>query len=148
MSDLVFWGGLNGATFGNQQFTMINLTFFNSVTALNQLWDWGWTYKGISVNNCSVALNMGALNNGSLAVGSVVFVDSDIRDTLVGVRMSRDANSQPASGNSLILENVRLSNVPVAVQGPSSSTILAGTTGETTITAWGQGGSPDSTNLD
>lgn len=47
MNDLVFEGGLYGAAFGNQQFTMRNLTFRNSVTAIQQLWDWGWTYSHI-----------------------------------------------------------------------------------------------------
>lgn len=41
MTDLVFYGGLNGMTLGNQQFTMRNLTFNGAVVALNQLWDWG-----------------------------------------------------------------------------------------------------------
>lgn len=56
MNDLVFYGGNAGAVFGNQQFTMRNLSFYNSVTAINQLWDWGWTYKSISINNCSIGL--------------------------------------------------------------------------------------------
>lgn len=34
-----------GGNWGNQQFTMRNLTFNNVVTAINQIWDWGWTYK-------------------------------------------------------------------------------------------------------
>lgn len=41
MSDLVFYGGLTGATFGNQQFTSRNLTFHNCVEAINQVWNWG-----------------------------------------------------------------------------------------------------------
>lgn len=49
LSDLVFNGGLYGAVFGNQQFTVRNLTINNAVTAIYQLWDWGWTYKSISV---------------------------------------------------------------------------------------------------
>lgn len=40
MNDLVFYGGLNGVVFGNQQFTVRNLTFYNSVTAIDQIWDW------------------------------------------------------------------------------------------------------------
>lgn len=44
MNDLIFNGGLYGGSFGNQQFTMRNLTFNNVVTAINQIWDWGWTY--------------------------------------------------------------------------------------------------------
>ena len=41
MSDLVFYGGLAGAFMGNQQFTSRNLSFYNSVQAINQIWDWG-----------------------------------------------------------------------------------------------------------
>jgi glucan 1,3-beta-glucosidase len=141
VTDLTFFGGLNGATFGNQQFTMRNLTFNGAVVALNQLWDWGWTYKGISINNCGTGLSMGALNAGAMTVGSVVFIDSDITNTPVGISMSRNSSGTNNfdSGNSLVLENVRLNNVPVAVQGPGSSTVLAGSAGQSTISAWGQG---------
>jgi glucan 1,3-beta-glucosidase len=54
VADLSFQGGLNGLTVGNQQFTMRNLTFSGAVNAINQLWDWGWTYKGLNVNNCQI----------------------------------------------------------------------------------------------
>lgn len=50
MNDLTFYGGLYGINVGNQQFTMRNLTFYNSVTAINQLWDWGWSYENINVS--------------------------------------------------------------------------------------------------
>lgn len=139
MNDLVFYGGLNGATFGNQQFTMRNLTFHNSVTAINQIWDWGWTYKSISINNCSVGLNMSAVVAGAQSVGSVTFIDSDISNTKIGILTAHNATSKPPSGGSLILENVQIKNVPVVVQGPRGSTALAGTPGQTTIAAWGQG---------
>lgn len=141
MNDLVFYGGMNAATFGNQQFTMRNLTFYNAVTAINQIWDWGWTYKSISINNCSTGLNMSSVNpsTGGQTVGSVTFIDSSISNTKVGIATSHDANSQPPTAGSLILENVQLNNVPVAVSGPGGSISLAGTTGTTTIAAWGQG---------
>jgi glucan 1,3-beta-glucosidase len=45
MNDLTFYGGLNGVVFGNQQFTVRNLSFYDAVTAINQIWDWGWTYQ-------------------------------------------------------------------------------------------------------
>ncbi|TKX24381.1 hypothetical protein C1H76_3487 [Elsinoe australis] len=138
MNDLTFYGGLNGAAFGNQQFTMRNMTFYNAVTAISQIWDWGWTYQGITINNCSVGLDMS--NGGSQAqtVGSVNFVDGSITNTPVGIKSARDANSLPEAAGSLILENVQLNNVPVAVQGPTG-TVLAGSTGASTIAAWGQG---------
>lgn len=138
MNDLVFYGGLNAVNFGNQQFTMRNLTFYNAVTAINQNWDWGWTYKSISINNCSVGLNMSTGGVTAQSVGSITFFDSSITDTPIGIITAHDATSQPPAGGSLILENVILNNVPVAVQGPTG-TALAGTTGSTTITAWGEG---------
>lgn len=139
MNDLVFYGGLNGAVFGNQQFTMRNMTFYNSVTAINQIWNWGWTYKSISINNCSVGLSMNGGGHNAQSVGSVTFFDSSITNTPIGIVTAHDATSQPPTGGSLILENVQLNNVPIAVQGPGATTALAGSTGASTITGWGEG---------
>ena len=139
MNDLVFNGGLYGATFGNQQFTMRNLTFNNAVTAINQIWDWGWTYYGITINNCSVGLNMYAGGPTALSVGSITFFDSSITDTPVGIRTGYTNSSQPPTANSLILENIRLSNVPVAVEGGNNKTALRGTPANSYIAGWGEG---------
>lgn len=141
MNDLVFYGGLNGVVFGNQQFTVRNLTFYNSVTAISQIWNWGWTYKSISVNNCSVGLDMTNGNANPLTVGSVTILDSSFTNTAVGFLTDRVAgSSSPATAGSLVIENVALKNVPVAVQlGTTKATLLAGTTGSTTIAAWGSG---------
>jgi len=140
LTDMVFYGGGQGIAVGNQQFTMRNLTFHNCGTAIKQAWDWGWTYKGISINNCGVGLDISAVGDGgALSVGSIVFIDSEINNTPVGVVTGKTSSSQPPSANSLILENVRLRNVQTAVQGPGSTTLLAGTAGQTTIAAWGQG---------
>ncbi|KAI0017828.1 glycoside hydrolase family 55 protein [Xylariomycetidae sp. FL0641] len=136
LSDLVFYGGLQGAIFGNQQFTVRNLTFNNAVTAISQIWDWGWTYKSITVNNCSVGLDM-TTSGSSESVGSVTFFDSSFTNTKVAFNISRSANSQPSSGGSLAIENVSLKNVPVAVRyGPTKATLLAGSTGSKTIASW------------
>ena len=45
MGDLVFYGGLAGAFMGNQQFTSRNLSFYNCVQAINQIWDWGTSFR-------------------------------------------------------------------------------------------------------
>lgn len=138
MTDLVFYGGNIAAYWGNQQFTTRNLTFYNAVTAINQLWDWGWTYKGITIDNCTVGLNISGLNNGAQAVGSVVLIDSTISNTEIGVSTARTpSNNNPATGGSAIFENVVLHNVGTAIQGPTGNTILAG--GSLSINAYGQG---------
>lgn len=95
----------------------------------------------MTVNNCQVALNMSGLSStGQQSVGSVVFIDSTITNTPIGILTSRNATSQPFSGNSLILENVKINNVPTVVQHQvSKQVLLAGSTGQQTIAAWAQG---------
>ncbi|KAJ1331026.1 Pectate lyase superfamily protein [Microdochium nivale] len=129
LNDLVFYGGLNAAVFGNQQFTVRNLTFYHAQTAINQIWDWGWTYKSISVNNCSVGLNMASTKPNEEVVGSVVFFDSSFTDTKVAFRISRTANANPKTGGSLAIENIQLRNVGKAIEfAPNGNTLLAGGT--------------------
>ena len=138
MNDLVFHGGLNGVVFGNQQFTVRNLTFYNAVTAISQIWDWGWTYKSISINNCTTGLDMTNGGPSSQSVGSVTFLDSSFTNTKVAFNVSRSTTSSPPTGGSLSIENVVLTDVGVAVQyGPTKAVYLAG--GSTTMTGWRTG---------
>lgn len=139
LNDLYFYGGLYAINHGNQQFTYRNINIFNTVTAINQLWDWGWTYKSINIKNCSVGLNMSSLTNGAQSVGSVTFIDSSFTDTDIAIVTARDSTSTPASGGSLILENVRLNNVSVAIEGPGNTVLLEGSEGLSVISGWGQG---------
>ena len=138
MTDLVFEGGKYGFNVGNQQFTTRNLTFNNVVTAINQLWDWGWTYSGVTINNCQVGLNISAGGPQAVNVGSLTLFDSEINNTPIGIVTARTDNSEPAAAGSLYLENVKLNNVGVAVAGPNS-TYLQGSAGSTVIAAWADG---------
>lgn len=136
MADVTITGGLYGANIGNQQFTVHNLKVSNAVTGISQIWNWGWNYQGITITNCQTAFSM---NNGGTAapnVGSVTILDSTIQNCPVFVDTVWQSGT--SSTGSLILENIALSNVPVAVKGPSG-TVLAGSTGTKTIAAWGQG---------
>ncbi|TGJ85030.1 hypothetical protein E0Z10_g3729 [Xylaria hypoxylon] len=140
MNDLVFYGGKYGAVFGNQQFTVRNLTFYDAVTAISQIWNWGWTYQGISVNNCTVGLDMATRDANKEVVGSATFFDSSFTDTQIAFNISRNANSAPRTGGSLAIENVSLKNVGTAIQyGPTQAALVAGTTASSTITSWVSG---------
>ncbi|KAM0476202.1 hypothetical protein ACHAPX_006619 [Trichoderma viride] len=130
LTDLTINGGSIGAAIGNQQYTMRNLVFNNCGTAIVSGFDWEWVYQGITINNCGVGLDM-------TAAESITILDSSITGTPVGIKTSFTANQSPATSNSLIIENLALSNVPVAVQSSNGATILAG--GTTTIAGWGQG---------
>ena len=44
INDLVSYGGLYAFNWGNQQFTMSNLTVYNAVTAINQVSTLRWAY--------------------------------------------------------------------------------------------------------
>ena len=136
VSDLTFNGGAIGANVGNQQFTMRNLTFNNCGTAILQIWDWGWTYIGLTINNCGTGIDMSAGGSSAQNVGSVTVIDSTFSGTPTGILTARTGTFSPATGGSLILENVQWTSVGTAVKG-GSGTILAG--GSYTTSAWGTG---------
>ncbi|KAK5626045.1 hypothetical protein RRF57_001761 [Xylaria bambusicola] len=138
LSNLRFYGGKYGAVFGNQQFTVRNLYFTGVFTAISQIWNWGWTYQGIDIANCSVGLEMAYRNDdGKEVVGSAVFFDSYIKDVDIAFSISREKNSHPSTGGSLAIENVQLYHVGIAVyHKPSGSTLLAGSPGTSVIESW------------
>jgi glucan 1,3-beta-glucosidase len=131
-------GGLYGFNVGNQQFTMRELTVSNAVVGINQLWSWGWTYQNLAITNCSTAFSMS--NGGPTAqdVGTINILDSTITNCPVFVNSSWTTTSQPATAGSLNLENIQLHNVSVAVKS-SHGTVLAGSSGTSTIAGWLQG---------
>lgn len=136
LDDVTITGGLYGANIGNQQFTMHNLRISNAVTGISQIWNWGWTYQGITITNCGTAFSMSNGGTSTPNVGSVTILDSTIKNCPVFVDMVW-RNSASSTG-SLILENISIDNVPVYVKG-ASGTVLSGTTGTGIITNWGQG---------
>ncbi|PIA94188.1 Glucan 1,3-beta-glucosidase [Cercospora beticola] len=123
MNDLVFNGGLYGANWGNQQFTSRNLTFRNCVTAINQIWDWGWTYKSININNCTTGINMTNGAPNGLNIGSLTLLDSSISNTRIGINTGRTRTTNPPTAGGLVVENVRFSNVPIAIRGPDGNRV-------------------------
>ncbi|KAI9735306.1 MAG: hypothetical protein M1818_006500 [Claussenomyces sp. TS43310] len=137
MTDLTFNGGKYGAFFGNQQFTTRNLTFNNCKTAIYMNWNWAWTLKDVTINNCGVGIDMTNGGASGQNVGSVLLVDSTISNTPIGVSTVYHTD-EGASNGTLIIDNVDMStNVPVAISnGGTSATILAG---NTKISSWVQG---------
>ena len=138
MGDLVFYGGAEAMSMGNQQFTMRNITVHNARTAVHQLWSWGWTYQGVSINNCEVGFDFTAADDGNLAVGSITILDSEIRNTPVGIAFGSANATSPPVANNFVFENLRLDNVSTAIRGPSG-TVLPGSSGPSVIEAWGRG---------
>ncbi|KAI9760809.1 MAG: hypothetical protein M4579_001439 [Chaenotheca gracillima] len=132
MTDLTFNGGNYGAFLGNQQFTTRNLTFNDCSTAVFMNYNWLWTFKGISINNCGVGIDM---SNAGTGVGSIMLVDSKISGTPVGVKTAFDKSGNTTLGT-LIIDNTDFTGSAAAVGDTSGATILAG---NANIASWAQG---------
>ncbi|KAE9406731.1 exo-beta-1,3-glucanase [Gymnopus androsaceus JB14] len=140
MGDLVFNGGKFGIWGGNQQFTVRNITVNGAQTAVFGLWNWGWTFQGVTINDCQVGFDLttGGLTNAD----QKPFIDAVVSNTPIFVRTSQASNGQ--LGGSLVINNAQLTNVPTAVGVVGGATVLAG--GTTTIASWGQGNVYTGTN--
>nr|GAT59631.1 predicted protein [Mycena chlorophos] len=138
MGDLVFNGGKFGMWVGNQQFTVRNVTFNNPQTAVYMNWNWGWTFQGVTINSASVVgfdVATGGLTNSDQTSGAEAIIDATASNTPIFLRTSTASNGK--LGGSVVLNNVKLNNVPTAVGVVGGAVVLSG--GTTTITSWGQG---------
>jgi glucan 1,3-beta-glucosidase len=135
MSDVTTTGGLYGLNVGNQQYTMRNVHISDAVTGISQIWDWGWTYQGLTITNTTTAIAITS-SGTTINTGSVQVIDSTISGCNVFIHTPWSSSSTPATVGSLIVENVVLNNVPTAIQGPSGVYLAGGTT---TIQGYGTG---------
>ncbi|KAK2033777.1 glucan 1,3-beta-glucosidase [Colletotrichum zoysiae] len=125
LNDLEFHGGQYGANLGNQQYTLRGASFFNAQVAINQLWDWGWTYKSIYIENCATGIRM-----QDTGTTSITLVDSDFVNVETAIRSSRDPGAPaPTTAGTLVMENVGFSGVYAILLGPQNNTIIPGSEG-------------------
>lgn len=102
------------------------------------MWDWGWTWKSLDIQGSKVGVSLLGGSSADRNTGSVIVMDSSIRDTDTAVLVPTIINNLGATNQlSLVLDNVKLTNVPNAVRVDGGSTILAG--GTKTIDSWGIG---------
>ncbi|KDQ16283.1 glycoside hydrolase family 55 protein [Botryobasidium botryosum FD-172 SS1] len=137
LSDVTFNGGKFGIWVGNQQFTVRNLKVTNAATAVFSIWNWGWTYQNVIIDNCKIGfeISTGGTDQAHQTSGANVILDATVTNTPVFVRTS--TSQRNSLGGSVFIDNAKLTNVPIAVQDGSGATILAG--GTTTINQWAQG---------
>ncbi|KAJ3863894.1 exo-beta-1,3-glucanase [Lentinula novae-zelandiae] len=140
----VFNGGKFGMWVGNQQFTVRNITVNNANTAVFGVWNWGWTFQGVTINNCQVGFDLttGGLTESTQTVGGEAIIDAVVSNTPIFVRTSQPSNGKLAG--SIVINNAQLTNVPTAVGVVGGATVLAG--GTTTIASFGQGNVYKGTN--
>jgi glucan 1,3-beta-glucosidase len=79
MADIEIEGGKYGMNIGNQQYTMRNIKISKAIIGISQIWNWGWLYSGLSISDCSTAIEMiTGYDVNKLQIGSVVIIDSEI----------------------------------------------------------------------
>ncbi|PKS09514.1 hypothetical protein jhhlp_004131 [Lomentospora prolificans] len=135
LNDLTFRGGSIGARLGNQQYTARNLQFFGCETAISQLWDWGWTYKSLVVEDCKVGVDVVDNSTASLTI-----LDSKFTRVGEAVKTKRDGdNTNPKASGSLVLENVSFDKVTAILTGPKGVIIPGDSAGETLVEGYADG---------
>jgi hypothetical protein len=121
-SDLLFTGGKFGAFLGSQQFSSRNLTFDGCSTAIYMNWNWGWVLSGLTVRNADIAVDM----SNTQSVGSVIISDSNFGNAKIGVNSAYNlGGNTPATGGTLVIDNVDMSSVGTPVMGPSNTVFLS-----------------------
>lgn len=81
MADLEIEGGRYGLNIGNQQFTIRNVKISKAQIGISQIWDWGFLYSEMYISDCGVAFSMiSGWEQNKLQIGSVVFIDSEIKN--------------------------------------------------------------------
>ncbi|TKY89402.1 hypothetical protein EX895_001933 [Sporisorium graminicola] len=136
MTDLTFRGGKYGCSLGNQQFTVRNLSFENCHTAISQVWNWGFSYHGIKIRNCSLGLEMLTSPNpesGSQGAASVLAYDWSLSN------VDTAFNITTCDSGTLILDNISIKKVGAVVRSGSDSVLLAGSDESSMIDSWVQG---------
>ena len=125
MEDLIINGGSVGFFSGNQQFTVRNITFNYCETAIFQNWDWVFTYKGLSINDCGIGIDLS--QGGEVpATGSVIVQDSVFNNVQYPIISTFSSNSTPTTAGTLVLDNVNFIDSDPAVQYPNNTGILSG----------------------
>ncbi|THW31700.1 pectin lyase-like protein [Aureobasidium pullulans] len=113
VSDLTFNYGNIGYRAGSQQMTARNLVFNSCLTAVSSIWNWGWVWQSITVNNCYQAFdcsNFGGIDGQG--TGSMSIIDSHFNSVPYAIALTA-GGPYPA----LYLDNL-------LVDGPNSHQIV------------------------
>ncbi|KAK5653251.1 hypothetical protein OQA88_9150 [Cercophora sp. LCS_1] len=122
MSDVTFIGGNYGLYGGNQQFSATRMTFRGCKTAIRIIWDWGWVWKSLRIQDVEVGMELQG-ENGPGGIGSITIIDSVLTNIKkASIIMKRLSSATRTSTTGLILDNVKLDT---AITDPGGRVIIA-----------------------
>lgn len=108
---------------GNQQFTTHALAFYEVSTAVDLLWDWGWTWKHLLILQTDIGFKIG----GDYRGGSMLLLDSRLINVPLGILVTTPKGSTEPEKFSITLELIHLVNVGTMVLHGSAGTVLPST---------------------
>lgn len=142
IADLFFVGGRYGALFATQQFAANGLYFSGSETAMQMLWDWGWSLQNIVISDCGTGIDIvnvpdistpensnatsvnGTTSNGTWAGRSTTREESGRRQE----NATSSTSFHDATSGSFSLVDMGFVNTEVAIRaslsGPSTSLVV------------------------
>lgn len=136
LGDLYFVGGRYGAFFGTQQLAASGLYFSGVRTAMQMLWDWGWSLQNVVVSDCDTGIDVVNVPDISNAKGSNG-TTSHLNGTSVGRRSPSNEyepgpmpspDDTPAGSFSLVdmqFVNTKWAiNASVSISNPSTSLVI------------------------
>ncbi len=91
--------------------------------------------KGANERQVGFDLTTGGTSTATQTTGGEAIIDATVTNTPIFIRTSQPSNGRLAG--SIVINNAKLTNVPVAVGVANGAVVLAG--GTTTIQSWGQG---------
>jgi hypothetical protein len=140
ISDITFQGGAIGLYGGSQQFTAQRLKFDGCTIGVHLIWDWGWVWKSITMNNVGTGFKLVPDSTSGAAagnIGSASFLDSSFNNVKTVVQISPPTSTVGSGSTGLVLENIKLSGVGTTVADTGGKTILAGSSSK--IGEWAMG---------
>ncbi len=141
-SSLSWSSDSNRAAGGNQQFTVRNAQFFGVTVAIDMLWDWGWTWKSLTIVDSTFGIRVTGVDVG----GSLYILDSLFQNVGSALLVSTPSTGNQQQQTYITIDNMVLQNTPNAIIDFNSNSFLAG--GTTTIESWTLGRFYDAANPD
>jgi hypothetical protein len=109
------------------------LIFTGCRTAIDMLWDWGWTWKNLIIGSTEYGIKMHNEYKG----GSILLLDSAIIGTPTGISIDSPVGGTPSEKFTVTLDNVQLLDVGTALTHKTAGVTLEG--GSRTIRSWVMG---------
>ncbi|KAI1874191.1 uncharacterized protein JN550_002770 [Neoarthrinium moseri] len=124
MSDIVFKGGNFGFYGGAQQFTAQRMMFQGCKTAVQLIWDWGWVWKQIAIEDSEVGFRL--LGEGGAGnIGSITIMDSVFTGVTTGIIIAPYSKEPGMGSTGVALDNIRFTNGGAVVKDTAGATLLA-----------------------